>query len=61
MKRLILTIILFILSVKLGLFVLEMVDFANGVKQDTIRKLNWKQNNSQKNIIDLPTGIDTIE
>lgn len=61
MKRPILTISILILTAVLGYFIYEMVGFANGVRQDTIKNLKWQQNNSQIYFVDLPAGLDTME
>lgn len=60
MKRPILTISNIILTAGLGYFIYEMAGFANGVRQDTIKKLKWQQDNSGIYFVDLPAGFDTM-
>ncbi len=38
-----------------------MAGFANGVRQDTIKNLEWQRDNSQIYFVDLPAGLDTME
>ena len=61
MKRPILAISILILTAGLGYFIFEIAGFANGVRQDTIKKSNWQQDDSQIYFVDLPTGLDTME
>jgi hypothetical protein len=61
MKRPILTIFTLILTAGLGCFIFEMADFANGVRQDTIKNLKWQQDNTQIYFVKLPSRLDTME
>lgn len=61
MKKLIFTILILIVTAGLGYFAYQMFDFANGMRQDTIKNLKWQQDNTAIYFVDLPAGLDTME
>jgi hypothetical protein len=61
MKRKILIISIIILTVGLGYFAYEIVDFANGMRQDKVGNINFLKDITEIYYIDLPAGLDTME
>jgi hypothetical protein len=61
MKRPILTISIIILTAGLGYWVYEMYGFAQGVRQDTIKNINWQKENTGIYFVNLPAGLDTMD
>jgi hypothetical protein len=61
MKRPIQTISIIILTAGLGYWVYEMYGFAQGVRQDTIKNINWQKENTGIYFVNLPAGLDTMD
>lgn len=60
-KTIIIVIITGLLSFWLGWFLHDMSQFAEGVRQDTIKNLKWQKYNTAIYFVDLPAGLDTMD
>ena len=61
MKRPIQITSIIILTAGLGYFIYSMYGFADGVRQETIKNLQWQKNNTAIYFVDLPSGLDSMD